>query len=41
MAPDNDVEDITEEMSKIAADLADDDMRLERQGARTQNHETL
>lgn len=41
MAPDNDVEDITEELSKIATDLAGDDARLRRQGAETQNHETL
>jgi hypothetical protein len=41
MAPDNDVEDITEELDKIAADLAADDARLRRQGAQTQNHETL
>jgi len=41
MAPDNDVEDITEELNKIAADLAEDDARLQRQGAQTQNRETL
>jgi hypothetical protein len=41
MAPDNDVEDITEELNKIAGDLAEDDARLKRQGAQTQNHEVL
>ncbi len=41
MAPDNDVEDITEEMNKISADLAEDDARLQRQGAQTHNGEAL
>jgi hypothetical protein len=41
MAPDNDVEDIVEELNKIAADMVEDDTRLQRQGAQTQNHETL
>jgi len=41
MAPDNDVEDIAEELNKIAADMEEDDTRLQRQGAQTQNHETL
>jgi hypothetical protein len=41
MAPDNDVEDIAEELGKIAADMVLDDARLRRQGAGTQNHETL
>ena len=41
MAPDNDVEDISHELALIAAGLAEDDNRLRRQNAATENRETL
>jgi hypothetical protein len=41
MASDNDVEDPAEELNKIAADMSEDDARLVRQGAQTQNRETI
>ena len=41
MAADNDVEDPAEELAKIAADMAEDDARLQRQGAKTQNREAI